>query len=61
MVAAGLATVTADLAAGAVAASQPAPASVLMAVLAGAVAAVLLVRLDDIVAVFTPVSRGSAG
>ncbi len=61
VVAAGLATVTAGLVAGAVTAGLPDPASVLMAVLAGTVAAALLVRLDDIVAVFIPVSRGSAG
>jgi len=56
-----LIVMAAGLAAGAVANGRPAPASVIMAALAGAVAAVLLVRLDDLVAVFTPVPRRSAG
>jgi hypothetical protein len=56
-----LAVVAAGLAADAVTAGRPAPAGAVLAALAGAVAAVLLVRLDDLVAVFTPVSRGSAG
>ena len=56
-VAAGLAAV----AAGAVAGGAPAPAGVVVAALTGALAAILLIRLDDLVAVFTPVSRGNAG
>ena len=56
-----LAVVCAGLAADGVANDRPAPAGMVTAALAGAVTAVLLVRLDDLIAVFTPVSRGSAG
>jgi hypothetical protein len=56
-----LAVADLGLAVNAVANGRPAPAGIVVATAAGAVAALLLIRLDDLITVFTPLSRGGAG
>lgn len=56
-----LAVVAAGLTVNEIANSRPTAASVVVAAAAGAVMALLLIRLDDLITVFTPVSRGTPG
>jgi hypothetical protein len=56
-----LAAVAAGLALDALAPGRPMSAGAAMAAVAGALVALLLIRLDDLVMVFKPASRGSAG
>jgi hypothetical protein len=56
-----LAVIVVGLSGNEIAHGRPVPPGVAVAAAAGAVTGLLLVRLDDLITVFTPVSRGSAG
>lgn len=56
-----LAVIVVGLTGNEIAHGRPAPPAVAVAAVAGAVTGLLLIRLDDLITVFTPVSRGSAG